>query len=378
MEVPVKAKRVSEQGFLIAVDCSDLYVDGEGGQLGDRGTIGNYDFNLVKRIDGMRWILVNENISESLPKKMDLQIDQNRRQEIAEQHTAQHLLSAVFYEEFQSKTVGFQMGEDFSTIDLELGAREPEIIDLAEEITNSLVRNCIPVSIAQIPVDEIENFDLRKPVSEKVLAKTTTIRVVSIGDIDRNACGGFHVDNTGKLGLIKIIKTEKVKGNLTRIYYVAGKRTLKDYVNKSRLVDSLVKSLTCGTGEIYQRVSSTILDLKAVKNSEKKLSERLAESIAKDLQASKKEIIVIEDEESIINSIPRFLSGEAFVFIGKSNNRFTITSRNYDCRKLLEYIKANDEITGGSGPTRGQFVSEASLESIETSVRNFLKKGEKE
>lgn len=378
MEVLVKDKKLKGRGILLSVECLDLYVDGEGGQLGDRGTIGNMNFHSVERIDGIPWIFVDSEIPDPLPEKMDLRIDKARRQDIAEQHTAQHLLSAVFQEEFDAKTAGFQMGEVFSTIDLELGVRDTGIIDLAEEITNSYVQKCLPVTIAQIPAEEIGSFDLRKPVSEKVLAKTSTIKVVTIEDLDRNACGGFHVDNTGRLGLIKIVKTEKVKGNLTRIHYVAGKRALKDYVNKSKLVDSLVKYLTCGSSEIEQRISTTIQDLKTAKNNEKKLSERLGESIAKELKKTKNEIMFIEDEDSIINSIPRFLSGESFIFIGKSKNRFTMTSKKYNCRDLLEYIKRSIEVSGGAGPNRGQFISGASLDTIENIVKEFLEKGDKE
>ena len=375
MKVRIKEQKFDKNSVSVVIDKQAVYVDGEGGQLGDRGTIEGISFSEVTRIDGVPWILLAGQINSPLPELVELDIDQTRRNDIAIQHTGQHLLSAVFQDEFEAKTVGFQMGELFSTIDLALGVRDSGIMALAEALTNKLIRKCLPVNIELIPVEQVGTVNLRKAVSEKILKNTNTIRIVTISDVDRSACGGLHVKNTGEIGLLKIVKTEKVKGDLTRVYFVAGKRALADFDEKTKLIDSLVRNLTCSPSEIFTRVIKISEDLRESRNNVKKLSERLSEILAKTLQGKNNDLMVMEDEASIIASVPRFLSGEKYVFLGKSGNTFTMTTKGFDCRDLFSVIKEGLNVSGGAGHARGQFVSTATLNSVETILKDYLRKG---
>ncbi|OGL42589.1 MAG: hypothetical protein A2161_08830 [Candidatus Schekmanbacteria bacterium RBG_13_48_7] len=77
------------------------------------------------------------------------------------------------------------------------------------------------------------------------------IRVVSMGDFDHSACGGTHVKNTSRVGIIKIVKQEKYKTNI-RIYFCCGIRALRDYQKKHDVLIELSQSLTAGWEDIHE------------------------------------------------------------------------------------------------------------------------------
>jgi alanyl-tRNA synthetase len=145
-------------------------------------------------------------------------VDWNRRFDHMQQHTGQHLLSAVFEERFGLKTVGFHMGAESSTIDLE-GKLEPSAVAETELRANQLVCENRPVTIAF--EDAASAQGLRK-ASEREGA----LRIVSIHDLDRSACGGTHVRSTGEIGAILLRKLEKVR-QAVRVEFLCGGRAIR-------------------------------------------------------------------------------------------------------------------------------------------------------
>ncbi|MFW6122566.1 MAG: alanyl-tRNA editing protein, partial [Petrotogales bacterium] len=202
-----------------------LFPDGKGGQLGDRGYIDGEYFSSVERYENHICVSLKTEPHFNVGDLVKLDIDLDRRYDIAQQHTAQHLLSAIISKEFNSETKAFKMGEEYSTIDIELPLFEKEHIELAERLFFIEVKQCRKVSTKDYPFKSIKDKDLRKPIKDK-LSQEESIRIVSIDGIDKIACSGFHVSNSGELGLLKIIKIEKKKSNITRLYFVAGFRAL--------------------------------------------------------------------------------------------------------------------------------------------------------
>ena len=101
---------------IVVLDKSLFYPDGKGGQLGDRGNIGNSTVLKVQEKDGL--IL---HIVDRFPEKKEVKstIDGGRREDISIQHTAQHIISRVILNLFNSETLSFHMGEDISTLDID-------------------------------------------------------------------------------------------------------------------------------------------------------------------------------------------------------------------------------------------------------------------
>lgn len=205
-----------------AADGCRLYLDqtafypASGGQPNDLGTLG--DQPVLDVIDE------GERIAHVIaaPVAGDLvrgEIDWQRRYDHMQQHTGQHLLSAVLVELFSCQTLSFHLGGEVSTI--ELGSKEltDGQIGEAEQRANQIVREARPVSIRFEGAEAVQG--LRKPS-----ARSGTLRVIEIESLDRSACGGTHVRSTAELGPIQIRKSEKIRGHI-RIEFVCGIRALR-------------------------------------------------------------------------------------------------------------------------------------------------------
>jgi len=149
------------------------------------------------------------------------------------------------------------MGEEYSTIDLDIPYVEPEVIEETEDLTNRIVQSCTQVEEILTDVEGAKAFELRKPLSDKIKGE---VRLIKIANLDISACGGFHVDNTGEIGVVKIIDLEKVKGNLTRVYFVAGERAIRYFRKYNNVLKSLSRQLTSSIDELNQRVEKILDD----------------------------------------------------------------------------------------------------------------------
>jgi alanyl-tRNA synthetase len=140
-------------------------------------------------------------------------------------HTAQHILSASFLAVADIDSLSANInGENPSTIDLEVGEVAPEILPRAEEFANRIFFENRAVKTYNVTQDEIARLPVRKPPKVSGL-----IRVVEVDGFDYTPCGGTHCPNTGMVGLLKIVKTERVNQKL-RVHFVAGYQAL-DYFN---------------------------------------------------------------------------------------------------------------------------------------------------
>lgn len=142
-----------------------------------------------------------------------------RRYDHMQQHTGQHLLSAVLVELFGFQTVSFHMGSEVSTIELRTNDFMDKHAEAAEERANQIVREARPVRIEFESADAVAG--LRKPSQ-----RSGTLRIIAIDGIDRSACGGTHVRSTAEIGPIQIRRQEKLRGNV-RIEFVCGTRALR-------------------------------------------------------------------------------------------------------------------------------------------------------
>jgi alanyl-tRNA synthetase len=146
-------------------------------------------------------------------------IDWERRFDHMQQHTGQHVLSAVLERAFQARTVSFHLGTDSSTIDIDRELAAPQLAS-AERDANRVVWDDLPVTIRYATDEEARTLPLRKEP-----ARTGTLRLIEIGRVDLSACGGTHVDRTGAIGQIAIASWERFKGG-QRIEFLCGARAL--------------------------------------------------------------------------------------------------------------------------------------------------------
>lgn len=219
---------------------------------------------------------------ERLPEERTVtcEIDWKRRFDHMQQHSGQHLLSAVCLDLYQTKTLSFHLGIDYCTIDIEtpeLSANQLESIE--REVNRHIYLNH---SIRSYFVTE-EDVNKLELVKETNL--TENIRIVEIKDVEYNACGGTHVSSTGEIGMIKLLKTEKIKGNI-RIYFKCGYRALDEFNESQRILGTLSVKFKAGKDEILDRIEKWEKEQKQLQTELAILKDKNDEYVAQELLAS--------------------------------------------------------------------------------------------
>lgn len=186
-------------------------------------------------------------------------LDWARRFDHMQQHSGQHLLSAVFRERLGLATLSVHFGVDASTLDLDAGSLDLEQVLAAEQRANALVFENRAVTLEL----EASAEGLRKPS-----ARSGPLRVVTIGSLDRSACGGTHVARTGEIGPILLRKLERVR-QATRVEFVCGGRATRraraDYDTLARLGGLLSTSVDGVLEVMGKRLGELERDSKALR-----------------------------------------------------------------------------------------------------------------
>ncbi len=246
----------------VVLDRTAFYPTG-GGQPHDTGTLnGMAVVNVVERepvlsaAEGADGAVVHV-LADSL--KADFvegRVDWDRRFDLMQQHTGQHVLSAAFVEVLDANTVGFHLSAGYSTIDLDRAQISAQELDKVEAAANAVVFANRGVSARFVPDDEVASLPLRKP-----LAHEGPVRIVEVPGFDCSACGGTHVRATGEVGLIKVTRSER-RGSETRVEFLCGWRALADYEAKNTMILDLAAEFTVGHWELADLVHRLAGDLK--------------------------------------------------------------------------------------------------------------------
>jgi alanyl-tRNA synthetase len=202
-------------------------------------------------------------------------VEWNRRFDHMQQHTGQHLLSAVIAERFGFATVSVHFGEDSSTLDLETPSISPEQLLEAEQRANAVVTENRAV---RVTFEDANNVAGLRKASER----RGTLRVVTIDDLDRSACGGTHVRATGEIGPILIGRAERVK-QLVRVEFVCGERAVARARQNYDLLAKLAGLLSAAPHELPALVEAQRAEIKRLSAERREQSEELARYRAAEL-----------------------------------------------------------------------------------------------
>lgn len=259
---------------VVARDANDtrVYLDEtafyptSGGQPHDLGTLNGVA--IVEVIDeGDRIVHV---LASALPAGDSVAgtIDWKRRYDLMQQHTGQHLLSAVFEDLFGFKTVSVHFGADSATLDLDTDLVTHQQLVTAEQRANAIVGEARPVSVSF--EDAATATGLRKASDRE-----GQLRIVSIADIDRSACGGTHVRTTAEIGAVLLRSNEKVRKS-TRIEFVCGQRAVGRARKDFELLGRIAASLSSGLDDLGPVIATFNERLKEHDSARKKMGQELA------------------------------------------------------------------------------------------------------
>jgi len=239
-----------------------------GGQPSDRGTVdGKPVMDIAEDDAGDVVVMLGEQVSGDV----HCVIDGARRFDLMQQHTGQHILSAAFERLFGFETVGFHLGEEYCTVDLDTERLEEWQAAKAEEESNKVVFSDVPVLARFVDNEKLASFNLRK--MPKV---DTDIRIVTVEGFDNCPCGGTHVSHTGEIGLIKITRIDRAKGKV-RLELLCGGRALRDYSRKNRQLLKAASSLSVHPADLESQIERMLGQVKDLKKALADTSARLME-----------------------------------------------------------------------------------------------------
>jgi alanyl-tRNA synthetase len=254
----------AEHGHRIYLDRSAFYPT-SGGQPHDTGSLGGS--RVLDVVDE------GERIAHVLAEPLDAgaargTVDWRRRFDHMQQHTGQHLLSAVLHELFGHHTIAVHFGREGSTLDLDAPDLERERVVEAEVRANEVVTENRPVEVSFEQASEATGLRKASP-------REGTLRIVTIRDLDRSACGGTHVRATGEIGPIMIRKSERVKKNV-RLEFACGARAVRGARADRDLLTRLAGHFSAAVDELPALVEAQRAELKAAAGVRRELEESLA------------------------------------------------------------------------------------------------------
>jgi alanyl-tRNA synthetase len=201
-------------------------------------------------------------------------IDWKRRFDLMQQHTGEHILGQAFFR-LKAHVIAVNMEREICTLDLEQTITEEMALE-AELAANQAIWAGHEIRCYEVHDSEIGSVPLRR--TPKV---SGMIRVVQIGDYDFSACGGTHLKNSSEVGMVKILKLERIKGSATRVHFICGERCLIDYRFKHEFAASLGLKYSTGVENVPARTEAMLEELTQSKRDLGNLRSRFAE-----LQAS--------------------------------------------------------------------------------------------
>ncbi|WP_068503087.1 alanyl-tRNA editing protein [Paenibacillus kribbensis] len=259
--------------FFVMLEETAFYPNG-GGQPCDTGTIQGIRVLDVVLEDGDIWHQV-ERLPEDV--KVACRLDWERRFDHMQQHSGQHLLSAVCLELLGARTESFHLGQEYATIDVNCSDITPAQLSAIEQEVNHQIYSNRSIKSYFVTHEQLKDIPLVK--TPKV---TENIRIVEIEGIEYNACGGTHVAQTGEIGIIKCLKWEKQKG-MARIHFKCGARALQDFNEGVRILDVLSAKFNTGRKDILTRFEKWEQEHKQLKAQMELLQEENASYQTKEL-----------------------------------------------------------------------------------------------
>ena len=332
----IEAKE-TEKGYEIILDQTAFFPEG-GGQTADTGYIGNARVLDVQIKEGEIVHLV-----DSLPNGSDVDCKLNAEERFRkmQNHLGEHLLCGAIHKLYGYENVGFHLGADYMTFDIS-GPMTPEQIRNAEIFANKAVAENAPVR-CYYPED-ISSLEYRAK-SEK-LESVSDIRIVEVEGFDRCACCAPHLDEAGKVGLIKIVDAMKYKGGM-RFWALCGFDALADYDNRLSEIRRVSSLLSAKPTEIASAVQSKLDEIGELKKNLSALKKELNTLKLNSLMQTDKNICIFDDSMDG-NTLREFATGgmkktsSVFaVFSGSDETgyQFVISSETVKLKALIPTYK---------------------------------------
>ncbi len=308
-------------------------------------------------------------------------VDWERRFDHMQQHTGQHILSQCFIERLAGETMSFHLGAELSTLEIGLRAASDTDLERVEDLANAVILENREIKTYFVPEDRIGSVPLRRPPK-----KSGVIRVVEVAGFDYSACGGTHCRRTGEVGLIKIVRTDKVRNNL-RFEFLCGRRALRDYAGKSRVLADLAARLSVHERDAAAAVVKLTSEAKEARKTLRRLQEAVAVYEARELAAGAGGPVILRSwpdrtaEEAKLLALNVIRSGDFVVLFGATGGDrdhlvfAAAGTLGLNLKELVPVAQALAPVRGGGSPSLVELVADkgADIGAILAAAADYLK-----
>ena len=351
--------------YAVVLDRTAFFPEG-GGQPADTGVL---DFANVLDVQESGGRIVHT-VDRPLPVGAAVTggLDWPRRFARMQQHSGEHIVSGLAHRLFGLNNVGFHMGADALTVDLD-GELSEDRVALIERLANEAVWKNAAVRVSYPSPEELERIPYR---SKKKL--TGAVRIVEIPGFDVCACCGTHVTRTGEIGAIKLISAQRYKGG-TRLTIVCGAQALRDYGERLRGVAEVSVLLSAKPEEIGRAAERVLAENAELKHRASALQTEVFRLKAEALPENCGNVLRFERDLSP-DELRRFAlilaqrcGATAAVFCGEGNGwRYAIADSSRDLRPVAKALSAAFAGRGG-GPKE---LVQGSVSGGEEEIRNYF------
>ncbi|GMM27920.1 putative alanine--tRNA ligase [Martiniozyma asiatica (nom. inval.)] len=260
--------------YKIELQDTILFPEG-GGQPCDFGELVETESNLkIKVFDVQRENLKAIHYTHSpltVGSNVSVNLDWRRRLDNMQQHTGQHLLSAIL-DKRQLPTLSWNMGEVINYLEIPRKLSNDEIKEISQEVNDQILSNC---SI---------NVEYPDANNNEVNEEKGIMRVVHIGDLDANPCCGTHLLSTGHIKAIVLLNQFSGKAGTFRINFICGDRTINYTSQLHETTKKLMNTLSVNLEDLDLKASQTVQNLKKIQQRENNLMKELASLKANELK----------------------------------------------------------------------------------------------
>ena len=356
-----------EKGYEILLDATAFYPEG-GGQACDLGSLGGASV-LDVRERGEAVVHLCDAPLE-IGTEVEGVIDYDRRFDLMQQHTGEHIVSGIIHRRYGFHNVGFHMGSEMIEIDFDGMVPAGDLPAIEQEANSALWQN-LEVR-CWYPAEE----ELPHVVYRSKRALPWPVRIVQVPGFDSCACCGTHVAKTGEVGLVKLFSVVPLRGGC-RIEMSCGRRALmllNRAFEQNRQVSQAFSAVWSETGDAAKRMNEA---LSAEKYRAAQLQKRIFATIAQGYENSGNVLHFEPALESVeirmlADAVGQVCHGRAAVFSGTEEEgyAFAMVDHSTDLRAFGKEMTAALHGRGGGKPNFQQGRVSATRQEIE----NFFEK----
>ena len=369
-EATVIECREGKKGYEIILDQTAFYPEG-GGQPGDIGYLQTGDQKVevtdTHEKDGEILHFCGQPLEKG--SKVTGSIDWERRFDLMQNHSGEHIVSGLVHHKFRYNNVGFHMGKDTVTIDFD-GEFSVEDMYWFEQEANARIWANEQVDITSYTEEEAETVEYR---SKKELHGV--VRVVTFPNADVCACCGTHVRYTGEIGLIKLISLQKWKGGV-RMEMLSGRKAMEYVANVCRQNQQISVALSAKpleTAEAVEHLKKLQMDQQFHAGA---LEQKLFQYMAKQYEGSGsvllfEEGLAADSVRKLTAEIMETCEGRCIVCSGddESGYKYAMGEKDGDLRALVKEFNSTLNGRGGGKP----FFVQGSVAATRKEIEEFFK-----